>query len=540
MSTGSPGIPVQDSEGAAFDPWLLWVTLRRCWHWSIPLGLVLACLAGLAVLKSFVPEYRAMHLVEANSDFILYKGVMPTVDDLAKTERPILFNHLVLDPVLSDPGLRLAPSLSDPENAENSLRSKLAVVPAGSRSRMMVSYTDTDREYAAKVCNAVVSSYLRQRAETDQERVSNLESLLIPEIDQWKREVENQKTKVSELSKRLLGYVPGQTLSSQDNDNRLSRLDDLRSRIGDLEVDIVLEEAKLELMREENARVNEEEVAFPEEVIEYKDLPFEMIERGTVDKRAVKELVAQDEKVVQALGKYARADRQMIKMEELGTAQLYQSDYREWRQKRDAAKAEADAAKLTAEKRIRAELEEALDEDYQRRLKFAETENDRRAKLFDERKELQREMLVLQGKSQRSQAERTLTALIAEKKRQRDLLQEQYDSERAMQEKFQGNTAALQFAQDDLERATDLLNKLQDRAAQIRTERRQLTAVRTLAYATPPSAPVEDLPYKKLLAVSGAAFVIPFLAGLLLENKNQSGDRQRDTRPILRNRSGRR
>ena len=299
MNANSTRQGAQDgSDGApSFDPWLIWVTLRRCWHWSIPIGLVLACLAGLAVLKSFIPEYRATHLLEANSDFILYKGVMPTVDDLAKTERPILFNHLVLDPVLSDPGLRLAPSLSDPEKAETNLRSKLAVVPAGSRSRMMVSYTDTDRDYAAKVCNAVVSSYLRQRAETDQERVSNLESLLIPEIDQWKREVENQKAKVSDLSKKLLGYIPGQTLSAQDNESRLSRLDDLRSRIGDLEVEVVLDEAKLELMREEHARTAKQDVAFPAEIVEYEDMPFEMIERGQVDDKRILELVAQDEKV---------------------------------------------------------------------------------------------------------------------------------------------------------------------------------------------------------------------------------------------------
>ena len=217
--------------------------------------------------------------------------------------------------------------------------------------------------------------------------------------------------------------------------------------------------------------------------------------------------------------------------------QLYQSDYRDWRQKRDEAKADADAAKALAKKRIRQELENAIEEDYQRRIKLAESENERREKLFDERKDLQRRMLALQQRTERSEAERSLAALIAEKKRQRDLLQEQYDAERAMQEKFQGNTAALQFARDDLERATELLDKLQDRAAQIRTERRQLTAVRTLAFATPPSAPVEDLPYKKLVAAGGAAFVIPFLVGLLLEVRDEPSYRQRDTGSIFGNRT---
>ena len=61
---------------------------------------------------------------------------------------------------------------------------------------MMVAYTDTNKEYAAKVCNAVVSSYLSVRAQSDQSRVNKLESLLAPEIDHWKSEVERLQLEV--------------------------------------------------------------------------------------------------------------------------------------------------------------------------------------------------------------------------------------------------------------------------------------------------------------------------------------------------------
>ena len=70
----------------------------RAWLW-----------AGLAVLKSFVPKYRASHLVEANNEFILYKNVMPTFSDLAQTEKPIIFNNKVLESVIGDPSLQGAP-----------------------------------------------------------------------------------------------------------------------------------------------------------------------------------------------------------------------------------------------------------------------------------------------------------------------------------------------------------------------------------------------------------------------------------------------
>ena len=85
---------------------------------------------------------------------------MPSVSNLSETEAPIVFNSLVLEPVLSDPALRSAPSLADPATAEENLRKNLSISLAGSSARMLIQYTDTDRDAAAKICNAIVRSYL--------------------------------------------------------------------------------------------------------------------------------------------------------------------------------------------------------------------------------------------------------------------------------------------------------------------------------------------------------------------------------------------
>ncbi len=175
---------------SGFDPWILWVTVRRCWFWAAPVGLVLAAIAGFAVLKTFVPRYQATHLLEANNDYVVFKDVMPMIDDLARTEQPLFYNAIVLDPVLSDPELRSAPSLSDPETAEKNLRKNLSIKSAGSKSQLLVGYEESDREMAAKVCNAVVNAYLRQRDMFDSTRVNNLERWLEPEIQRWQAEVE--------------------------------------------------------------------------------------------------------------------------------------------------------------------------------------------------------------------------------------------------------------------------------------------------------------------------------------------------------------
>ena len=84
-----------------------------------------------------------------------------------------------------------------------------------------------------------------------------------------------------------------------------------------------------------------------------------------------------------------------------------------------------------------------------------------------------------------------------------------------------GAAAELQFAQEELSIATNVLTKLRDRHAAIRTERQRYGAVRTLAVATMPKMPDELFPWKQIFPVSGAFFALPFLLGWLWEQKIQ-------------------
>ncbi|HBJ36564.1 MAG TPA: exopolysaccharide synthesis protein, partial [Planctomycetaceae bacterium] len=97
------------------------------------------------------------------------------------------------------------------------------------------------------------------------------------------------------------------------------------------------------------------------------------------------------------------------------------------------------------------------------------------------------------------------------------VLRKQYEEEVARLEQFGGMTAELQFAQAELEVANDVLKKLRDRVAAIRTERRQDGAVRLLASATPPRTPVAEFPLKKMAMAGGAAMAVPFFFALLWE-----------------------
>ena len=66
----------------------------------------------------------------------------------------------------------------------------------------------------------------------------------------------------------------------------------------------------------------------------------------------------------------------------------------------------------------------------------------------------------------------------------------------------------------------NILEKLEQRAAEIRTERRQMMAVRSVAEATPPRTPINaDQLHSRLALSAGVAFLVPLLIGALRPTK---------------------
>ena len=79
-----------------------------------------------------------------------------------------------------------------------------------------------------------------------------------------------------------------------------------------------------------------------------------------------------------------------------------------------------------------------------------------------------------------------------------------------------GDTIELEFKQAELARAETVLNLIETRTMQLRTERRAPERVELLARATPPSAPLEQVPYKRIAVASLAGFCLPFLCSGLV------------------------
>ncbi len=493
-----------------FDPWIIWVTFRRCWPWAIPVGSVLASIVAFVVLQTFVPRYRASHLLEANDDFILFKGVMPTVSDLARSEKPFFFNPIVLDEVLDDPALRDAPSLSDPETAEANLRRNLSIGNAGSKKRLAVSYEDTDRVAAAEICNAVVASYLRRREEIDTKRINNLERWLGPEIVNWETQVEEKKRNVRLLSQKTLGYAPGERAAVIEDENHLALVTNLHSQITDLEVSLMLMDA--------DKKIRNHQLEASNTIIESEFVPPHIhVQRKEPTESDILLAIEKYPTVVEAHAMVRFYKQELLKLEVNGLKSIRQGHYRDTQVKRDQATVKVDSARKKARPLVIAALNDAADRLHEEDKRNAELQIEaarqaHAARVLEERKN--RELAAANRVTEDELARQAVVEKL-------EALRDKYDAEHGRLEQFAGDSAELMFANDELAVASGILIKLRDRVAAIRTERQKEGMVQTLAPATPPKSPIEAAPLKKLAVSAGGAFLIPFLIGLLWEFKVQ-------------------
>ncbi|MEM9586670.1 MAG: polysaccharide biosynthesis tyrosine autokinase [Planctomycetota bacterium] len=491
----------------AFDPWLVWVTFRRCWPWAVPAGAVLSSIAAFYILQTFVPTYRAQHLLAANQDYVVFRGVMPSITDMAASEKQWIFNAAVLDPVLADPEARTAPSLTDPDTAEANLRKNLTVTGGGTLSRLYINYEDADRDAAARVCNLVAESYLRQRALIDNERMSRLEETVKPAITEWEENVDELKSKVQTLSKLTLGYSPSERVEAMEDQEKLSLLRDLRARISELKFKLALWDSDPNTSQNQGADAAAQEFVPP--VIE--------VQRREPTEVEIQNKIAADPAVRDAQRLLEGYKTTLLQMELGGTRRTNRGYYQEIEGKRDAQQEKIKKLKESARERALELLAIDMDREFERAKREAEKKIDRLRREFEANQVRNSELSVQEIAAAKADRERAKLARIDQLR----VLQDQYNQEKEQVGRYLGSSTALQFAKEDLTMATEVLNKLKGRQVAVQTERATESTVLTLARAVPPSAPVETVPTKKVIMAAGGAFVVPFLLGLLWEFRIQ-------------------
>lgn len=485
----------------SFDPWIVWVTIRRYWPWAVPVGTLLACVTAIWINESFVPKYQASHWLQASNDYLVFKGVMPSIRDLAGTERSMFYSPIVIEPVLSNPRLRTAPSLSNPKTAERNLIKNLSLESGGTLTRLIVNYVDTDPKAAAMVANAIAEAYLNTRESFDQQQVDNLVKWLTPEIRRQEQVVEEKQQIVESLSKTTLGYLPGERVSTTDEFARMALFSALRGEISEMRVQQHFLEAKEKSILEDQG--------LPTDLSEFVPPPIDM-EVPDLTESQIRAAIEQDDAVMQAKAEIDYYKKTIFDLEVNDMVRFDRQRHKELQEKRDEGIANLDKVKADARPRVIELLNELLAEQVEQRKRDAEVE------YAQKEQEYKRTVAIEQNREaevMRLQKKELATRL--------SVLEAEYEEERQRLEQFGGKTLRLQFAAQELELESETLKRLRARVAQFRTERQMDNSVRTLAAARVPSIPIETIPFNRIALGSGVAFCIPFLIGFVWEFKVQ-------------------
>ena len=482
MQNSSAGKHTPTASKGAFDPWLLWVAFRKHWGWVLPLGVILATVAGSSVWYSFVPEYEATHILEANRDYVLSQTVGSATRDLSRSERQLITNAIVLDPVLANDALKLAPSLADPATAERRIREQLQIGNAGTENLLTISYRETDKEMAAAVCNAIAESYLQVRRRFDDDRMGNVERWLAQPIEQWKRNVENLRATLSDLTRAAQGYDPFKATSALAND--ASKIGEIRSTLANLQAEETILVARLKVLEsQEEPDINE----------------------SALDPLKVEEFVANDRQVQKIKVSISDVEEKIRQLERRGSAAMWEQRYQTW--KEDLKRLEGELA--LAEEQARQQARGTI-------------------------------VMVLAEQSAASKVRliQDLKTQLANIRARAEAVASDYDAEKQRLEKLGGETAEIFFAREDYEQAAAILGQLNNRLAVLRTERGRGSSVSTMAAAKPPSWPIEEIPIKKIALAAIATFFMPFALAVLIEflTKRLTSSRSIDfstDRPVL-------
>ena len=493
MTNSKPTKNRDSSSEPSFDPQLIWISVRRSWYWAVPAGLVLAGLAALLVIQNFVPEYRATHILGVNRvSSIKGLGLLEAPRNLAKTESLLIKNDVVTRSVLADPECVSYQELSSPETAERNLVGAIKVSAAGAEDRMQISFVGSDPEKVTLICNRLAESYLRYREIADGKSVEFFKRWLEPEIEQKKKEVARKRREVESLTQGSpVGGLRENAFQNALNDTQLSHINNLKSQIIALDQQVEMGQARVAIVKD-RAKADREKL---EEKFGQGDSVVAKISEHEIQTRISNDPeLAQAKRMQRARQLFLEQIQDNVRLDRRRAAQakLYAAD-RAVESESNLARQRA-IADLQAVAQRQQQSRKAVDES-KRSQQYAEAKN-------------RIEAAVTSAETAQEHLEMRLS-----------ILEENYQQEREMLQKSSGDDLQLQFAHDDYQRARLILEQLLGHGGLVRANRQ--SAVISIAPATRPRTPIEELPYKKLLLACLAAFSVPFGLGFLLEFRSQ-------------------
>jgi capsular exopolysaccharide synthesis family protein len=457
-----------DEQRSPLQVHLVLAALRCWWHIALPVGLLLASGAVVAVYYLTPATYTA-------SAWLFIREMRPILvtNALQEDPRKFRFNQIelmksrpVLSPIVSDPAVAATPELLEEPDPVSYLRNRLRIRTLGESDYYVIEFTSRSPEKAAMIVNKVAdeyySIYQRHESKITQETIAKL---IDHQVNQQKH-VENLRNRVEKLAKEVQGKADLGDATPAQRLGMASPMVELESQLLKAQLEQLTKSVELEvamkLAQDTNYEPSEEEVearvaALPEVL-------------------AMKAKIAEDK---------ARA---MAHRERLAPAP-------------PGGKGAPTAA-------------EAMLANMESQIAAAE------AKLQQRLAELRVEMKAALEKFGRAKRQEEVERLQAEKQRI-DLtvtfLQNRLGSKQQEQREVAGGAAQLEFAKAEYDLANKFLNMISERIMKMQTEIQAPERIQIFQYATTPTRPDEAVPYKKMGMAAMAALLAPFALAVGIE-----------------------
>jgi len=452
--------------------WFVLNALRQWWKLSVPVGLLLAAAAGITVHLTFEPQYRASAWLKISSSphHVVYPGYSGS-SRFVENQTQLMRSPLVLGPVIADPEVAKAKEVSEAPDPIRYLQSRIGVRSVGGSEFYEVSFVGYDPELTSEVVTAVIEAYFQLQGQQEAEGTQRVIALLEEEHDRRLLDVQRLREQVRQLTIDATGKDPFAAGTETPGRGANHPLAQLESRLTQTVVDAEVLRAQISAF---------EQLAKQRAIVVTDEMVEQVISQDAEIQSKIAEFDARKAHLDELANRLAKKKNDPIYRQALEAAadalarepsgakneQTYQ-----WALAALAREeGEFDLGRLREE--VRAGLKEAMAQERQQQLKNMKTQ----LESYEVMATTFREQLGIKEEEAKELA---------------------------------GQTLDLEFKRAEYERAQKVLGMIGERIEKLRTEQRAPGRVALVQAAETPRAPLEVVPWKKIVVFSLLAFCAP-------------------------------
>ncbi|MGA2030685.1 MAG: polysaccharide biosynthesis tyrosine autokinase [Thermoguttaceae bacterium] len=463
--------------------------LRRWWKVALPVGLLLATLAAVAVYWLFEPQYEAAALLEIH-EHPQYIAFEPKEAGVSKayfrTQIELIRSRWIMGRAVANEKINQLPEIQKQRNPIEWLRKQVSVASANDSDVFEIRYSSPDPEHAALVVNEVTQQYLAAQEEEEAQRTRNIVAALTEEMKAREKAVRTLRTQVQTATQQVSGREP-ELARPEANSPAKHPLGELQDRLIAVQVEHAMLAARVKAGDEElgslkradgDRNAAQAKAAAAPLSREELDLRDAMVGRAVADNSEIKQL-----------------DSLLLAKR----AKLQQTETLATRGKEDPVYVRLQK-EITSDQQTLEGLKQKMAVPIQTEVEFslrAKRTDNEVAMFAKRREEVARMRCDLRGYE------------IAE-----DSLRSDYSSRLkkvlAEIEQVSGENVNLTFMKDELAQAQKVLERITERQIALQTERAAPPQVIWHEPARVPQAPVEDIPYRNMALAVLLCLCLPF------------------------------